>query len=831
MQNKSGRLPAAGLIFFEGQEKPRQYVIFHEAVIKGRCPVEVFTTSSLQLEYSFLAEEQSQIFARDGKWYFKNLTDDVFTFVDGKNVRNGAEAELRDGCVIRLVNERMMTAVFFANYVSGRDWRILNMDDGRHTVNITDKQGGGTGSTLTFQFENGHWTMQDFLAEEVLHNGVAVKDKVRIRIDDVIQIGDTRFVFEGSGLVYGYPIQGSGLTIQIDERSVHKALSKVTLLKDINLSIEPGNMVMILGGSGAGKSTFVNAVTGYEKAQARILEGDLDYYRNYDQVKHRIGFVPQENLMRDEDTVGSTVANAADLRLPRTMSSEEKQRRIAAVLETFGLTGREKELVAKLSGGQKKRLSICMEFIASPSLFILDEPDSGLDGIMARELMENLRLIACQGKIVLVITHAPDRVAELFDKVIVLGKSSETHIGQLAFYGDIQEARDFFGVDTMENVVKCINAKNEGGDGRADEFIEKYRLYAAERNDTPVAVFSDEDEAEEPEPEPAGKKSKRRRVDSSFERARYKTRVGQIPVYLGKQFRLMINEMNWKVLPMAAVIAFLVVYVLGQKMFRNMEYTKYGSLAVICVCIWNGMFNSIQVVCKERSIIKREHRTGMHISSYLAAHMIYQAVICMLQVVISIAIFRFFGMYFPQTGLVTGIFTLDLAISMFLVTYGADMLALMVSCFSHTTTTAMTIMPFILVVQLVFAGGVFPLERNGAKFFSQFTLSNWGISAVNIAADYNSQKSILVTQALELMKKKGTEMGTEDDLMGKVYDVLQIEEVRDTLEQYTAKQQQEAIYNYDRSNLLKCWMVLFSFSVLYVLVGLILLERIDKDKR
>ena len=454
-----GKLPAAGLVFFEGQEKPRQYVIFHQALIKGQCPMEVFTTSSLQLEYSFLDKEQGEIYSENGSWYYRNLSDEVFTFVAGHHLKKGDSAPLRDGAVLRLVNERMLTAVFFSHYVSGRDWRILNMDDGRHIVNITKKGGEEEDISMTFQFENGHWSMEEFVAEEVYHNGVPVKDKVKIRIDDTITIGDTRFVFEGSGLVYGYPIQESDLSIRIDERSVHKALRTVKLLEDINLSIEPGNMVLILGGSGAGKSTFVNAVTGYEKAQATIREGDIDYYRDYGQVKHRIGFVPQDNLMRMEDTVGSTIKNAADMRLPREMSSEEKQRRIAAVLETFGLTGREKEMVSKLSGGQKKRLSICMEFVASPSLFILDEPDSGLDGIMATELMENLRLIACQGKIVLVITHAPDRVAHLFDKVIVLAKNSETRVGQLAFYGGIQEARDFFGVDTMENVVKRITAK------------------------------------------------------------------------------------------------------------------------------------------------------------------------------------------------------------------------------------------------------------------------------------------------------------------------------------------------------------------------------------
>ena len=821
-RKKQVKLPAAGLIFFEGHEDPRQYTIFHRALIKGRCPMEVFTTSSLQLEYSFLDTEQGEIFAENGKWMFRNLSEEVFTFVAGKHLAKGEKTELKDGAVIRMVNERMMTAVFFTNYVSGRAWRVLNMDDGRHSVNINGQNNEGRSTSLSFNFEDGHWTMEEFTGEQVFHNGEPVSEKFRIRIDDCIQIGDTKFIFEGSGLVYGYPIQESSLSVRIDERSVHKVLKKVKLLEDINLSIEPGNMVLILGGSGAGKSTFVNAVTGYEKARATIREGDVDYYRDYEKVKHRIGFVPQENLMRSEDTVGSTVKNAAEMRLPRDMGAEEKQRRITAVLEMFGLTGREKELVSKLSGGQKKRLSICMEFIASPSLFILDEPDSGLDGIMATELMENLRLIACQGKIVLVITHAPDRVAHLFDKVIVLAKSSETKVGNLAFYGGIQEAKDFFGVDTLENVVKCINAENEGGEGRADEFIEKYKEYSAERDDRSPVIYSEE-ETEDPWKVQTRKGSSGKKTGESS--LVYKSRLEQIPVYLGKHFRLMINERNWKVLPMAAVIAYLVVYVLGSSMFRNMEYTKYGSLAVVCVCIWNGMFNSIQVVCKERGIIKREHRAGLHISSYLVSHMLYQAVICILQVIISLVIFRAFGMYFPDTGLLTGSFTLDLAISMFLITYASDMLALMVSCIAHTSTMAMTIMPFLLVVQLVFAGGIFPLEKAGSQYLSKFTISSWGIQAVNIASDYNSQKSVALTAAVDMMKD------STDEMMVKIHEVLSIEEVQDRLQTYTAQKLQEPDYAYEKANLLRCWGRLLLFGAIYILIGLLFLELIDRDKR
>ena len=813
-----GRKKPAGLVFFEGQEKPRQYVLFHRAVIKGQSDMEVFTTTSLQLEYPFIAKEECEIYERNGSWFYKNLSDETFTFVGGKALQLNEETELTDGTVIRLSNDRMLTLIFLKEFVTGRDWQIINMDDGRHIVTISDRADDKGGAAVTFQYEDGRWVLQEINATNVLHNGQAVEKEAKIRIDDIIQIGDTKFFFEGSGLVYGYPTQQSGLSIQIDERSAHFAMKKVTLLKDINLSIEPGNMVLILGGSGAGKSTFVNAVTGYEKAKASIREGELDYYRDYGQVKHRIGFVPQENLMREEDTVGDTVANAAEMRLPNSMPEKQKARRIAAVLETFGLTGREKELVSKLSGGQKKRLSICTEFIASPTLFILDEPDSGLDGIMATELMENLRMIACQGRIVMVITHAPDRVAHLFDKVIVLAKGTSTRIGQLAFYGGIQEARDFFGVPSMEEVVKLINAKNEGGEGRADEFIDKYKEYEKNREGESGRSYFGDAEAKQSSPIAQALKEK-------GGNAQYKNRIQQIPVYLGKLFRLFITEKNWKVLPMAALIAYLVVYVLGAKMFRNMEYTKYGSLALVCVCIWNGMFNSIQVVCKERSIIKREHRAGLHISSYLASHMIYQAIICLLQVIITLVIFRAFGMYFPKGGLITPSFMLDAMICMFLATYAADMLALAVSCIVRTTTTAMTVMPFLLIIQLVFAGTVFPLERPMSKFLANFTISNWGIKSINIAADYNSQKSDVLYTALAQMDENG------DELMGRLKAVMSLPDVRDKVETYTAEKMQMKEFAYDEGNLLHSWGILALFSAIYALVGMIALEFIDKDKR
>ena len=273
---------------------------------------------------------------------------------------------------------------------------------------------------------------------------------------------------------------GDGLSVHVRARTVRSLGKTRYLLKDIHLTIPSGSLVLLLGGSGAGKTTLVNAITGYEKADATIRLNGKDVYQNYSEMKHRIGFVPQQDLLRMNDTVTKTLNDAALMRLPVDVSSEERQEKIRSVMDVLGLSGRADGLVAKKSGGQKKRISIGTELISDPDLFILDEPDSGLDGVIARELFEKLRSIADTGKVVIAITHTPDRVADLFDKVIVLARDSGK-VGRLAFYGSPDEAYAFFGKPSMEKVVMAVNGKGEGGEGRADEFIEKYARSTAEK--------------------------------------------------------------------------------------------------------------------------------------------------------------------------------------------------------------------------------------------------------------------------------------------------------------------------------------------------------------
>ena len=270
--------------------------------------------------------------------------------------------------------------------------------------------------------------------------------------------------------------------------------------------------------------------------------------------------------------------------------------------------------------------------------------------------------------------------------------------------------------------------------------------------------------------------------------ARHRGRGSQVLIYLGKQLRFFINENDWKVLPMAAIIAALVTMVIRKRLFQNMEGDLLGSFAIVCVAIWNGCFNSIQSVCRERPIIKREHRAGLHISAYVAAHMIYQFFLCFLQTAITLVVMYALGDFKDPTnpnlvslqriligkGFMTPWMGLDLGISLLLISYASDMMSLFISSVSHTTTGAMTVMPFVLIFQLIFSGGIIPLPA-WSKPLSNFTISTYGIKAITCQTDYNNAPMVTGWNTLDGMRDK--EIAGRVTL-GQVMDLLETRPVR-----------------------------------------------------
>jgi ABC-type multidrug transport system ATPase subunit len=242
--------------------------------------------------------------------------------------------------------------------------------------------------------------------------------------------------------------------------------NKKYILQDVSLSINAGELVAICGGSGAGKTTFMNCVNGFEPATSgQVLVNGMDLYKNYSALKNNIGYVPQQDIIHDDLTLESMLTYTAKLRLQKDVTKSEIQKRVTEALKMVDLESQRHTYIKKLSGGQRKRGSIAVELISDPSLFFLDEPTSGLDPEAETHLMHQLRnLSRNKGKTVIVITHTLQNI-HLFDKIIFLAPG-----GKLCFYGTPEMAKKFFGVSNLSDAYEIISKDVEG-------IVKKYDKY------------------------------------------------------------------------------------------------------------------------------------------------------------------------------------------------------------------------------------------------------------------------------------------------------------------------------------------------------------------
>ena len=221
----------------------------------------------------------------------------------------------------------------------------------------------------------------------------------------------------------------------------------------------------------------------------------------------------------------------------------------------------------------------------------------------------------------------------------------------------------------------------------------------------------------------------------------------QTIVYFGKVSRIALREKSWKFVVFAAIISFIVATVTGENMFDSFEATKSGFFTLASACIWLGIFNSIQSICKEHDIIRSEYRQGMKLSSYITANVMWQAVLCLVQSIVIFVICISFGFFSnaPDDGVIFPAI-IEYFITIYLLTFGSSVLAIMVSSISGTPLTAMTIMPFVLILQLIMCGVLFDLAEGGvADIISNTTFSKWGMSAFGATADLNALDPKILT--------------------------------------------------------------------------------------
>ncbi len=274
-------------------------------------------------------------------------------------------------------------------------------------------------------------------------NGKKVK-KTRIQETDTIVIGSSYFHFRLTDKEYlVVSRQECGDDIQLEcvglSRDIAIGRNRTKcILDDIVLQINPGEFVGILGPSGAGKSTLLKALNGHTPPdKGCVILNQTPLYRSYDMFRSLIGYVPQDDILHSELSVEKSLEFVAKLRLPKDTDKEQIRKIVKTTIEDLGLSHVKKNKIEKLSGGQRKRVSIGAELITRPSLLFLDEPTSGLDPSVEERLMYHFQDMAKKGTTILITTHILYSLSML-DKIIFLSQ------GKLVFYGTPEESMSFF---------------------------------------------------------------------------------------------------------------------------------------------------------------------------------------------------------------------------------------------------------------------------------------------------------------------------------------------------------------------------------------------------
>lgn len=217
-----------------------------------------------------------------------------------------------------------------------------------------------------------------------------------------------------------------------------------TILNGISGLVCPGEMLAMLGPSGSGKTTLLTALGGRlttNKLSGKITYNSLPFSST---IKRRTGFVAQDDVLYPHLTVSETLIFTALLRLPKTLTREEKVQHAEHVMAELGLARVANSIIGGpylrgISGGEKKRVSIGQEMLVNPSLLLLDEPTSGLDSTNAQRIVTTLKRLAAGGRTVVTTIHQPSsRLYHMFDKVVLLSE------GCPIYHGKASDAQGYF---------------------------------------------------------------------------------------------------------------------------------------------------------------------------------------------------------------------------------------------------------------------------------------------------------------------------------------------------------------------------------------------------
>ncbi|MET9431128.1 MULTISPECIES: FHA domain-containing protein [unclassified Streptomyces] len=547
------------------------------------------------------------------------------------------------------------------------------------------------------------------------HNGTFLNGRrvarARVTPDDIVGIGHSAFCLVGDQLVE-FTDTGE-VSLDVQDLSVTVDHGRKTLLDEVTFPVGEKALLAVVGPSGAGKSTLLNALTGQRPADhGTVLYDGRDLYRDYAELRQRIGLVPQDDILHLQLTVRRALTYAAELRFPEDTAKAERRARVEEVIRELGLEQRAGQPIHSLSGGQRKRVSVALELLTKPSLLFLDEPTSGLDPGMDRSVMHMLRGLADDGRTVIVVTHSVLSL-DVCDRLLVLAPG-----GRIAYYGPPGDALGFFGFAQWPEAFEAFENDRDhdwAGRYRASAFHQRYIAGAMRRPPQPSGDGDGAAADVVPEPPPKAQSWG----------AQLRTLVRRYASALGAD-RTFLAIMIALPFVMGAMARALSEGRLGPESTMNV-------LLILCVGgVLTGAANAVRELVKERTIYRRERAVGLSRSAYLMSKVVVLGTITVVQaVVLTLVALIGVPLNAPRGEGVLMPPLVEIVVAVALLAFTAMMLGLFVSALVRKEEVTMPLLVLLAIVQVVFCGGL--LTISGSLVIEQLAWlvpSRWAFGAM-----------------------------------------------------------------------------------------------------
>ena len=693
-----------------------------------------------------ISRHHARITCQNGSYYLEDNESSNGTYLDGKRIPTNTPQLLRHAATIRIGDNLGNSAtlkfedagapppsggVFKLDKTALANAQRLTIGrDPASNVHL-DTPVVSWHHAVVVRSGAGH-TIQDLGSTNgTIVNGRRVRQAV-LKQGDVVQIGPYNLVYSLQGFT-----QTSNIgNVRIDGVCLHKEVptkkGPKAILNNVSLSVLPREFVALVGGSGAGKTTLMDALNGFRRVpKGKVLFNGDDLYHNYDAYRPNMGYVPQSDILHTGLTVRHALRYTALLRLPPDTSMSAINQHIQQALQQVDMTAQIDQPITSLSGGQRKRVSIAAELLSDPSLFFLDEPTSGLDPGLDKRMMFTLNTLADSGRTIVLTTHATNNIIGQCDQVAFMSH------GRLVYYGPPEQAIQFFGATDFADIYSKIDSPKESAAWeKTYKASPQYKNYVADRQNNLQ--------------QRRGNISKHRQHPfTSFNLIR---QLRQFAILAWRYLDLTVNSkfrmfILLAVMPIIGILLLLIAnpkslvgdsaskieQLLRQDGIYNIVGDAQKLLLMLALSsILLGVFAAAYEIVRERPIYARERMVNLGIVPYLTSKVAvllgFGFIQClMLLIVVSFKVdFPGKGQFLPAA--------IEMYITLVLALLVGISMGLLISSLVRSDSVVIYMVLVVLFVQIIFSGVLFELP-GPAKALSALTPTRWAMEGLGISVN------------------------------------------------------------------------------------------------